>query len=176
MIKGKKITLSPVEREDIEQLRNWRNQPELRKYFREHRDISKTMQSAWFDKINNDPNQVNFEIREAENNKLIGHCGLYYISWIHRHAEFGIYIGADDYRSGGFGSDALRTLIKYGFNDLNLNRIWCEVYDNNTSIELYKHLGFVHEGTLRQTYYNEGRYWDSHLLGIFRDEFEEGLK
>jgi UDP-4-amino-4,6-dideoxy-N-acetyl-beta-L-altrosamine N-acetyltransferase len=173
MIKGKKVNLTKVDRENIEQLREWRNSPLLRKYFREHREINKENQSCWYEtKVLGDPNQYNFEIRVNENSELIGHCGLYYINWISRTAEFGIYIGDTNYRNGGYGSDTLRTLIGYGFNDLNLNRIWCEVYDNNKSIEVYKHIGFKYEGTLRQNYYNEGKYWDAHLLGMLKSDYE----
>jgi len=173
MLSGKKITLVSVEENNLEQLRVWRNRPGLRKYFREHREISKIMQEKWFKKINEDSEQVNFQIHDKETNKLIGHCGLYYINWIHRHAEFGIYIGDDNFRNGGWGSDALRTLINYGFDDLNLNRIWCEVYSNNTALEVYKHLGFKEEGVLRESYFNEGKYWNSHMLGILKKDYEE---
>jgi len=155
-------------------MRNWRNQPELRKYFRMAKEISKDMQEEWYTKsVMSDQYQVNFEIHESEGNALIGHCGLYYIDWIHRHAEFGIYVGDMQYRSGGYGSDALRTLVKYGFNDLNLNKIWCEVYTNNDALAVYEHLGFQYEGTLRQNYYNEGKYWDSTVLSMLKSEFQK---
>ena len=121
----------------------------------------------------NDSSQINFEIRDLKSDQLIGHCGLYYIDWIHRHAEFGIYVGDLDFRSGGYGSDALRALLKYGFNDINLNKIWCEVFSNNTALEVYKHIGFKYEGKLRDHYYNEGKYWDSHMLSMLKKEFEE---
>ena len=173
MIKGNKINLTSICPNNLEQLRNWRNKPELRKYFREYREISPDMQKRWYqEKVLNDTKQVNFEIHENTSNQLIGHCGLYYINWVHRHAEFGIYIGDSDYRSGGYGSDALRQLIRYGFEDLNLNRIWCEVYDNNAALEVYKHIGFVYEGKMRENYYNEGRYWDSHILAMLRSDYE----
>ena len=177
MISGKKIYLVPVERENIEQLRVWRNKPELRKYFREYKEISKDVQIKWYEnRVLGDLKQVNFEIHDINSKKIIGHCGLYYIDWIHRHAEFGIYIGDDKFRSGGFGSDALRTLICYGFNDLNLNKIWCEVYDNNDALDAYKHIGFAHEGKMRQHYFNEGRYWDSHILSMLKGEYNEKYK
>ena len=89
MIKGKKVVLDPVNTEDLEQFRNWRNDPDLRKYFREYREISDEMQTRWFDKTINDQNQVNFSIKEKQTKKLIGHCGLYYINWRARHGEFG---------------------------------------------------------------------------------------
>ena len=176
MIKGNKVILTKVERENIEQLRQWRNLPELRKYFREHRELNSDNQTRWFEsKILNDPHQYNFEIR-THDNILIGHCGLYYINWVCRTGEFGIYIGDNNYRSGGYGSDALRTLIKYGFEDLNLNRIWCEVYDNNAALEVYKHIGFIYEGKMRENYYNEGKYWDSHILGMLKSDYNEKKK
>tara|TARA_B100001093_G_scaffold277982_1_gene265686 strand:- start:3580 stop:4110 length:531 start_codon:yes stop_codon:yes gene_type:complete len=176
MVKGKKIILTRVEKENLEQLRKWRNIPELRKYFREHKIIGIDNQLKWYEnRVLGDSNQYNFEIRTQEN-KLIGHCGLYYINWISRTGEFGIYIGDNDYRNGGYGSDALRTLIKYGFEDLNLNRIWCEVYSNNDALDVYKHIGFVYEGKMRESYYNEGKYWDSYILGMLKKEFNERYK
>tara|TARA_Y100000401_G_scaffold117326_1_gene125650 strand:- start:1505 stop:2047 length:543 start_codon:yes stop_codon:yes gene_type:complete len=177
MVNGKKVYLSSMERENLEQLRQWRNQPELRKYFREYREITKDMQNKWYEnRVLNSKEQVDFEIHDKESNKLIGHCGLYYIDWIHRFGEFGIYIGDDDFRSGGYGSDALRTLIGYGFNDLNLNKIWCEVYDNNNALSVYKHVGFVYEGKMRQNYFNEGKYWDSHILSMLKVEYDRKYK
>ena len=86
MLRGKKTILTAVSQESLKQLMDWRNEPELRKYFREYREINETMQQAWYEnKVLKDPNQVNFEIRTKDNN-LIGHCGLYYIDWVHRHA------------------------------------------------------------------------------------------
>lgn len=172
MIEGKKIILEAVLEKDIEQFRLWRNNPDLRKYFREYREISDYMQKGWFEKINKDPNQVNFSIRDSVSKKLIGHCGLYYINWVNRTGEFGIYVGDKSFRGGGYGSDALRTLCKYGFEDLNLNRIWCEVYSNNDSLNMYRHIGFVDEGLMRENYYNEGKYWDSYILSMLKSEYE----
>ena len=175
MLKGKKIYLAAVSSDSIEQLRNWRNSPELRQYFREYREISKDMQASWFEnRVRKNNNQVDFEIHDIQTERLIGHCGLYYINWVNRVAEFTAYIGDLDYRSGGFGSDSLRTLFKYGFEQLNLNKIWCEVYDNNEAIKIYKHLGFVSEGTLRQHVYKNGVYYDAHILSLLREEHEMG--
>jgi RimJ/RimL family protein N-acetyltransferase len=176
MIVGKKIILDSVDSGHIERFRSWRNDPELRKYFREYREINDQMQKKWFEKISSDSNQVNFSIKDKNNGKLIGHCGLYYISWTNRTGEFGIYVGDRAYRGGGYGSDALRQLCRYGFEELNLNRIWCEVYSNNASLDMYRHIGFVDEGLLRKNYYSEGRYWDSNILSMLREEYEQKVR
>jgi len=177
MITGKKVYLSNLDRSNLEQLRQWRNNPELRQYFREYREISQDMQTAWYEsRVLNNSNQVDFEIHDLETGKLIGHCGLYYINWAYRTAEFGIYIGDFDYRGKGAGSDSLRTLIKYGFEDLNLNRIWAEVYTNNSALDMYTHIGFQVEGVMRQTVYKNGQYFDSTLIGMLKSDYNTFIK
>ena len=174
MLKGKKCYLTAVEEESIEQLRNWRNNPDLRRYFREYREISKPMQKNWYEsRVLNNPNQVDFEIHDQETGKLIGHCGLYYINWVNRSAEFTVYVGDMNYRGKGIGKDALVTLFNYGFNNLNLHRIWCEVYSNNDAIGVYKHIGFQQEGAMREVYFDEGKYWDSTILSMLKREWTE---
>ena len=60
MLNSNKVKLKAVEELDLESLRNWRNNPSLRKYFREHKDITKTDQANWYKKILSDKNQYNF--------------------------------------------------------------------------------------------------------------------
>ena len=174
MISGEKVFLTAIERSSLEQFRQWRNQSNLRKYFREYREISKHMQSKWFkNRVLNNPNQVDFEIHDISSEKLIGHCSLNYIDWRNRHAEFGIYVGDSDFRGGGYGKEALKLLLDYGFKTLNLNKIWCEVYSNNNAIGLYRHLGFVDEGVMRQHHYDDGQWLDSYFLSILRTEYND---
>ena len=85
--------MTGVQPESIEKLRQWRNNPNLRKYFRTSKEITKPMQADWYKRSCLNPNQVDFEIHELESGRLIGHCGLYYIDFISRKAEFAIYIG-----------------------------------------------------------------------------------
>lgn len=172
MITGKKVFLTAVNRSSIAQLQEWRNRPDLRRYFREYREISDEMQRRWYEeRVLTNKDQVDFEIHDQATGDLIGHCGLYYISWTNRTAEFTVYIGDMNYRRGGYGSDALRLLFSFGFDSLNLNRIWCEVYSNNEAIQVYRHLGFKDEGCLRKHHYDEGKYWDSYMLGLLKDEW-----
>ena len=171
---NKKIFLSPVEEENIEQLRQWRNRPDLRQYFREYKEISKISQLKWFTKhVNEDPNEINFEIHDYESNKLIGHCVLSQIKWTNRTSEFGIYIGDDSFLGKGYGKDALETLIKYGFEEICLNRIWAEVYSiNENALNLYKKVGFEVEGILKQHVYKNGKFIDSFLIGLLKEKWD----
>lgn len=174
MLKGEKIILKAISLDSLEQLMNWRNQPEIRKYSREHRQINLEMQNRWYqEKVLNDDSQINFEIREGARDRLVGHCSLGNIDWVHRHAEFGIYIGDLDYHGGGYASDALRTLIEYGFNTLNLNKIWGEVHGYNNAIDKFKHIGFKEDGVLREHHYSDGNFHDSRIVSILREEYEK---
>ena len=93
MIKGKKVYLSAIEENELEQLRKWRNLPEYRKHFREYRDISASMQRKWFENVvNNDNSTIMFSIHDIENDELLGCCGLCYINWIHRYSDLSLFI------------------------------------------------------------------------------------
>ncbi len=179
MIFGEKTYLIPVSRQSLEKLRKWRNTPEIRKYFREHREISAEMQEKWYEeRVLSNPNQYDFEIHATHGGvgpgALLGHCGLNYVDWVNRRAEFTIYIGNNTYKGRGCGKDALSTLLKYGFNTLNLNKIQCEVFTNNEgAIGLYRNLGFTEEGIMREHHYDNGEYIDSMIMSMLKSEWEQ---
>ena len=97
MIKGKIVGLRAVEESDLPLLQDWRNVPEFRRNFREVRELSLANQIAWYKKscIDN-PNDFMFTIVSLKNNQPIGACGLLYINWIIRSADFSFYIGYDE--------------------------------------------------------------------------------
>jgi hypothetical protein len=178
MIIGKKILLDAIEEEHLPLLLKWRNDPNFRQYYREYRVLTLKQQKKWWkDKILNDDSWQYFIVKPLENTeKIIGIAGLTYIHPVYRTGEFAITLGDASYRGRGYGSDTLKTLINYGFNDLNLNKIWCEVYSNNGALDVYKHIGFQHEGTLRQHIYKNGKYLDSYILSMLKVEYEKMYK
>ena len=83
MLKGEKVGLRAIEREDLPLLMEWRNQPEYRRYFREYRELSSLHQESWFEnKVMKDNSTEMFAIVELESGEMIGACGLCYIDWI----------------------------------------------------------------------------------------------
>jgi len=174
MIKGKKIILDSVEEKHLPLLLEWRNDPNFRQYYREYRVFTIEQQKKWWvDKIVNDNSWQYFVVKPIEEpERVIGAAGLTYIHPIYRTGEFAITLGDTAYRGKGYGSDTLRTLIDHGFNDLNLNKIWCEVYENNKAVEIYRKIGFKDEGVLRQHVYKNGKYLDSYILSMLRSEYE----
>lgn len=178
MIKGKLVVLSKPKREDMPLLLEWRNNPDHRKYYREYRESSLEDQINWYENIMmKDSTWHHFIVKPIDNlNKNIGVAFLNHIHPIYRTGEFGITLGDPEYRGKGYGKDMLITLIKYGFDQLNLNRIWCEVYSNNDSIHVYRKIGFKDEGVLRQHVYKDGEYLDSYMLGMLQSEYNNLYK
>lgn len=90
----------------------------------------------------------------------------------HRRAEVGYGIARATWGQG-IGSEAVRAVVHYGFEHLNLNRIYAgTIADNFGSVRLLEKLGFVREGTQRQhSQEDDGRFHDSALYGLIRSDW-----
>ncbi len=182
MLVGDKVILDVIESSSIEWLRKQRNLPEMRRYFRAWKDISKDMQLEWYKEIGNNthPNHVYWEIRERGNmdviddpptGNLIGCCGLHYVDYRLRSAEFSIFL-CKDVRGIGYGKEALDLMFDFGFREINLHKIWAEVYDFNKALNVYtKGLGMHIDGRLRHNTFCDGKYHDSIMLSVLEDEW-----
>lgn len=171
MLKGHTVGLRAIESTDLAQLLAWRNQPEFRRYFREYRELSSDQQLNWYQtKALSDPSTRMFAIVSLENGQLLGACGLCYIDWINRSADFSIYIGHGNlYIDDTYAIDAARIMINYGFEELNLHRLWSEIYDFDTAkTKMFEELGFHLDGRHFQTHWTEGRWCDSLFFGLVR--------
>ncbi|MGB0897268.1 MAG: GNAT family N-acetyltransferase [Flavobacteriaceae bacterium] len=175
MIKGKLTGLRAVEKEDLPLLRDWRNITHFRRNFREVRELSMYHQEKWITAVNNRSTDYMFVIVDLASNQAIGAAGLLYINWIIRSADFSFYIGANEQYidDKGLADDAARLLINYGFNTLNLNKIWMELYEfDDKKLRFFREdFHFVTDGKLRQNCYEDGRYWDAYLISLLRKEW-----
>lgn len=173
MLKGKYVGLRAIEKDDLPVLLEWRNNPEYRKYFREYRELGMDKQYAWYEKVVlDDYKTIMFSIIETKNRRLLGACGLCYINWIDRNADISIYIGADGlYIDDKYAPDAAKTLIKYAFDELNLHRLWAEIYDfDKPKIKLFEQLGFKLDGCHRETHWTEGKWCNSLYYSLLQNE------
>lgn len=176
MLKGKYVGLRAIEKADLPQLLEWRNKPEYRRFFREYRELNSEQQNKWFEsQAYNNPSIRMFAIEDLSNGKLLGACGLCYIDWVNRNADFSIYIGADDiYIDDRYAVDTGLIMIKYGFEELNLHRLWAEIYDiDEPKKKMFKTLGFTLEGTHRQTHWTEGKWVNSLFYGLLESEYKK---
>ncbi len=177
MLKGKIVSLHAVEKSDINQLKDWRNNSDLRKYFREYRELSDEDQENWYEReVIENPETIMFSIRRNKDNILLGCCGLVHYRNIHRHADLSLYVGWKNVYidNNGFAKEACELLMCYGFNELCLNKIWTEIYEfDKKKNNLYSDLGFQQDGLLRQSYWYDGKWWDSRILSILSSEFNK---
>ena len=175
MLKGKLVSLHAVEKEDLQQFRDWRNNPEFSKHFREYRELNMRQQEIWFEeKVVQDNTTLMFSIRRNEDNELLGCCGFVYINWVHRHADLSLYIGWNDayIDEEGYAEESCRLLLEYGFNELCLNKVWTEIYEFDEKKKvLYDKFGFQQDGLLRQNYWYNGKWWDSRILSLLVSDF-----
>ena len=108
MISGKYAGLRAIEKDDLPMMLHWRNRPQFRQYFREYRELNFMNQEHWFENIVlKNRNLIMFSIVDIKKGDLLGACGLCYINWINRNADFSLYIGVSDvYIDKKFASDA----------------------------------------------------------------------
>lgn len=176
MIKGQKVGLRAVEKEDLTLLRDWRNQTDFRQNFREVRELNLADQEKWFENMQA-TRHINFMfiIVDLETNQAIGAAGLLYVNWINRSGDFSFYIGRDEayIDQNGYALEAAQLLIRYGFDNLGLNKIWMELYEfDERKIKFFsEEFGFHQDGRLRQNCFEKGKYWDSVIISLLKDEF-----
>ena len=116
----------------------------------------------------------NFSIVTKDKEQLIGTCSLMNINSVNQTAEVGIFIGESSYRGKGYGKEALKIILDYGFNTLNLHNIYLGVYSfNEQAIECYKKLGFKEAGRIREAKFHNGKRYDDIKMDILRNEFYE---
>ncbi len=119
-----------------------------------------------------DPASQNFVIERLSDGQAMGGCGLLDIFDRASSAGVGIWIGRP-YWGQGFGTDATRTLCRFGFREMNLHRIYLHVYATNPkAVRAYEKVGFVIEGTLREDIFVGGRFANAHIMGLLESEFE----
>ncbi|MEW8977876.1 MAG: GNAT family protein [Symbiobacterium sp.] len=107
-----------------------------------------------------------------EKERFIGVVRLWRISERNRSAMLTIFIGEPAYWGRGYGSDALRLVLREAFGPMDLHRVELHVFEfNQRAIRSYEKVGFVHEGVRRQALLRNGHYYDILVMGITRPEF-----
>jgi len=162
------VSLSTIEANHLDQMRKWRNTKSIWRWCRQIDLINHDDHMRWFKSLD-DRNRMYSII--SRDNRFLGVCGLTNIDEVCRRAEISLYIGPEHHRCG-HAENGLKTLLKHGFENLNLNLIFGEMMDGNPALRLFKKLGMKIEGVRRSFYYKDGNYIDAILLSIKRDEYE----
>ena len=174
MLIGKLVRLRRFEKEDLERVLGWINDREVTRFLAARYPFSRAQEEDWIDRVSKQPPSEGLvlAIELLADSRHIGSIGLHDPRWEDRHASLGIMIGEKDCWGRGYGTDAILTLLRFAFDEMNLHRVTLDVLtDNDRAIASYRKCGFVSEGTLRQAYYQEGRYRDLLTMGVLAGEF-----
>jgi RimJ/RimL family protein N-acetyltransferase len=125
---------------------------------------------GWISSARSEPDHLNLTIERLEQADPIGMCDLMKIEASTRTAVLGIWV-ARPWWDGGYGTDAVRTLCRFGFDHMNLHRITLNVNaDNRRAIGAYERVGFTHEGRLREAAFVHGGRVDELVMGLLAGE------
>lgn len=166
-----RVVLSAITMADAPALFKWINDRELVLFNSAYRPVHEASHREWVAGLTKRRDLVAFGIRMKRSGKLIGVCQLTGINAVSRSADLQIRIGEAASRGKGLGLEAVRQLVAFGFDDLNLHRIALQVFATNTrAINTYTQAGFRREGVLRDAAFVDGRFVDVCVMARLEGE------
>lgn len=173
---GDRIYLSPkgVSEESVKKYTEWMNDFNVTDYIgRTDQIITLTGEKEWLENSAKNTDNRDFDIVELNSNKLIGTICLGQFSWVNRSSVLGIFIGDEDFRGNGYGTEAINLLLEYGFKYLNLHSIKLDLLAiNERAHKCYLKCGFKDTGCSRDAIFLNGKYYDKLHMDILESEFE----
>ena len=178
IIQCERIFLRPLEATDAELYRRWRADalPMALAGWRDPAPMSLAAVQARIERLAKDQGDYlyNFVICLLADERPIGEVMLADVDRRNGSAEVGIFIGEPEEWGKGYGTEALRALVDFGFGELRLERIGLEVDpDNQRAIRSYEKCGFVREGVRRAARHHRGRMMDALVMSIIRPDWEK---
>ncbi|HZS78528.1 MAG TPA: GNAT family protein [Ktedonobacteraceae bacterium] len=169
---GERIYLRPLEpAQDNHHYATWMNDEEIRRYFSIY-PTSDTRGKERLEQLYKDGKHIIFGVALISDNSLIGLVGLKDINYINQSAEFYVIIGDRSAWFKGYGTEATKLMFRYGFMELNLNRIQTQDMEENIGgWRADEKAGMKYEGTLRQAILRFGKYNDVRVYSILRSEY-----
>ncbi len=169
---GDRIYFRPLEPGDEPLLRRWVNDPQNWATLKNVIPRNELREREWIEKLYQNEQEITLGICVKDGDRLVGCCGFRQTRPVERSSVLGILIGEREYQNRGIGTDAVRLLVRFGFGELNLNRISLTVLANNErGIRVYEKVGFVREGRARQAIFRGGRWHDELQYGLLREEW-----
>jgi RimJ/RimL family protein N-acetyltransferase len=173
-IVGALVALGPFVRDDIALYHRWLNDFEVTRFYLDTpRPQTLEERVAWYERLSaGDPHDIDFAICELATMRPIGRVGLEEISYQHCRASFGILIGEKECWGKGYGTEATRLTLDYGFHTLGLHNIMLSVSSANTAaIRAYARAGFRVIGVRRECRREGERTLNSVFMDLLSTEF-----
>lgn len=172
---GDHIYLSPIHTDDVGIFTEWLNDFETSDYIgRSMRVTSLGEEAEFLAKLQKE--EATFGIVTLEHDQLIGIVSLNKIDHIKRRATLGIFIGDHESRNKGYGTEAIRLILDFGFSYLNLNNIDLSCIEfNQRAYRCYQKCGFKEYGRRRKAEFLNGKYYDMIQMDILAEEWKESF-
>lgn len=158
---GDLIVLRPIQKADTELIVKWRNNPNVQRNFIFRDTFTKEMHENWMDTKVARGEVVQYIIENKEDGRPVGSVYFRDIDRINNSAEYGIFIGEDEARGKGYGSETAHLFSSFGFKKLGLHRISLRVLGGNQqAYRSYEKAGFKTEGVAKDMVFLDGEYRD----------------
>jgi hypothetical protein len=155
------LLLSPIEPHHLPQIQKWRNLSSIQGFVREYRELSMGHINKWYESIILD-NRFEFFLIENNHKKPIGITGLTYIDWVNKNADLHLAIYEHGWIDDIYAPEAFDIIEEYGFNYLNLHKIYAEIYEiDKKKINLFVSKDYKKDAVLRDHCFYKGKFVDS---------------
>jgi RimJ/RimL family protein N-acetyltransferase len=170
---GDRVVLRPLTAPDAVVLTPWMNDEAVTYFmFTGQRPATVEQIADEVRRLTASPSNVVFRVDDRASGRPIGTAGLYDLHATARKAEFRVLLGPQEFWNKGYGTEVTELLTFYGFDRLNLNKVWLGVTDDNVrGFRAYLKAGFQEEGRLRQELYRNSRYYDAIRMSVLRDDY-----
>ena len=160
IIIGKNIKLRAIDYADTELLMDLINDPDIENMLRGWSyPVSQSAQKDWIDGLAREQNTLRCIIETGTQAEAIGTVILSSMDLKNGNAEVHLKIASGSPRGKGYGTDAIRAIVRYGFSELRLRCIYANIVEyNEPSVKLFKKCGFELDGVLRERLYKNGKY------------------
>lgn len=168
------VTLRPIELSDVDNMMTWVNDPEIIGNFANFgKPFTREDEEQYIRRILASQNDRVFAV-ESNQGEYIGNVGIHNIYWPSRNGRLAIIIGNKHAQGQGLGQAALRGIVKNGFEDLNLHKLWLRCFKTNKrAVHIYKKHGFSEDGVDREEYFHKGDYHDLIKMSMLDREYKK---
>jgi len=168
-LRGDNVTLRPIEEEDAAFLAEAINHPEVWPTLAAVDPLSTDDEREWIESLTEDDD---IHLLICADGDPVGTIGLNGVNDVWGIAELGYYVHPDAQRNG-YATDAARRIVRYGFEDRRLEKVYANVYpDNHGSRSVLESVGFEREGVFREHAFVRGERIDVHRYGLLASEFD----
>lgn len=171
MIRNKRVVLRALTEADLKKTVRWFNDQEIVQNLENRLPfLTEEQEKDWYNEVITDPTKLVLAI-EAEGHEHIGNIALSLIDYKNRHACISLVIGEKEQWNKGYGTDAVKTLVRFAFQEMGLHKIYTHIIDSNSqSLKLFEKCGFEKEGILRDWYFLKGGYHDRNIMSIIKNQ------